>query len=54
MDEDGKLVYDSNIRIMNDFTLWFLSKAGFEWNETDRTYIKGYIEYFRGIGYLEV
>lgn len=54
MDERGRLVYDSNIRIMNDFTVWFLKKIGFEWNETDMEYIRGYIEYFRGIGYLKV
>ena len=54
MDEQGQLVYDSNIRIKNDFTLWFLKKVGFEWNETDMEYIKGYIDYFRRIGYLEV
>lgn len=54
MDEEGRLVYDSNIRIKNDFTLWFLKKTGFEWNETDMEYIRGYVEYFRQIGYLEV
>ncbi len=54
MDEQGRLVYDSNIRIKNEFTLWFLEKAGFAWNETDLDYIKGYIGYFRSIGYLEV
>ena len=54
MDEQGRLVYDSNIRIENDFTLWFLKKVGFEWNETDIEYISGYIDYFRKIGYLEV
>lgn len=54
MDEQGRLVYDSNIHIVNDFTVWFLKKTGFEWNETDMEYIRGYIEYFREIGYLEV
>ena len=54
MDEQGRLVYDSNIRIENDFTLWFLKNVGFEWNETDMEYISGYIDYFRKIGYLEV
>lgn len=54
MDENGRLVYDTNIRIHNDFTVWFLKKVGFEWNETDMEYIKGYIDYFREIGYLEV
>ena len=54
MDEKGRLVYDSNIRIKNEFTLWFLEKVGFEWNETDMEYNSGYIDYFRKIGYLEV
>ena len=54
MDEQGRLVYDSNIRIENDFTVWFLKKVGFEWNETDMEYIKGYIDYFRKLGYIKV
>lgn len=54
MDEQGKLLYDSNIRIENEFTLWFMNRVGFEWNETDYEYIYGYIEYFRNLGYLEV
>jgi thioester reductase-like protein len=54
MDESGHLVYDSNIHIENEFTLWFLKQTGFEWNETDLDYIRGYVEYFRRIGYLEV
>lgn len=52
MDEKGHLVYDSNIHIGNDFTLWFLKKIGFEWNETDMEYIRGYIDYFHEIGYF--
>lgn len=54
MDENGQLVYDSNIRIINEFTVWFMKKAGFEWKQTDFDYIKGYIDYFRNLGYLEV
>lgn len=54
MDEQGRLVYDSNIRIRNDFTVWFLKQVGFAWKETDMEYIKGYIDYFRELGYLEV
>lgn len=54
IDEQGYLVYDSNIHIENNFTLCFLKKVGFEWNETDIRYISGYIDYFRKIGYLEV
>lgn len=54
MDGQGRLVYDSNIRIRNEFTVWFLKKVGFEWNETDFEYIRGYVEYFRKLGYLKV
>ena len=54
MDGQGRLLYDSNIRIDNDFTVWFLNKLGFAWNEIDREYIRGYVEYFREIGYLTV
>lgn len=54
MDGQGRLVYDSNIRIRNEFTVWFLEKTGFVWNEIDMEYIGGYLEYFRKLGYLEV
>ncbi len=54
MDEQGRLVYDSNIRIRNEFTDWFLKKLGFEWTEIDMEYIRGYVEYFRELGYLKV
>ena len=54
MDENGRLVYDSNIRLNNDFTDWFMRKLGFEWAQIDFEYIRDYVEYFRSIGYLEV
>ena len=54
MDENGNLVYDSNIRILNDFTKEYMKMIGFEWSDIDFDYIKRYIEYFREIGYLEV
>ena len=54
IDEQGQLVYDSNIHIKNGFTQWFLKQIGFEWNEIDIKYISGYVDYFRKIGYLEV
>lgn len=52
MDDDGTLVYDSNIHINHDFTVWLLNKLGFEWPEIGQEYIKNYIEYFKKIGYL--
>ena len=54
MDENEQLNYDSNIRIENDFTVEYLRRLGFEWNDIDFEYIKKYIEYFRNIGFLEV
>lgn len=45
MDDQGRLMYDSNIHIENDFTVWFLKKLGFEWNKIDKEYIQGYVEY---------
>lgn len=54
MDEDGRLVYDSNIHIRNDFTVWFMKQLGFEWEIIDLEYVRGYVEYFRSIGYLKV
>lgn len=53
MDEQGRLLYDNNIRIESNFTLWFMKMTGFEWKETDYEYIRGYIEYFRDLGYLK-
>lgn len=54
MDENGNLVYDSNIRILNDFTKEYMKMLGFEWSEIGFEYMKRYVEYFREIGYLEV
>ena len=52
MDDTGKLVYDSNIHIRNEFTVWFLEKLGFRWAEIDLDYVAGYIHYFRELGYF--
>lgn len=54
MDEDGKLVYDTNIRIVRDTTAAYLRKLDFEWTDIDAEYLKAYIEYFRKLGYLKV
>lgn len=54
MDENRNLVYDSNIRILNDFTKEYMKLLGFEWSDIDFEYMKRYVEYFRNIGYLEV
>lgn len=52
MDENGKLVYDTNIRIIRDNTIAYLRKIGFEWTNIDAEYLKAYIEYFRQLGFL--
>lgn len=54
MDASGKLVYDSNIHILNDFTIWFMRKLGFEWVDIDYDYVRNYVDYFRKLGYFEV
>lgn len=54
LDENGHLLYDSRIHIVNDFTVWFLKQISFEWNETDVEYLTGYINYFRSLGYFKV
>lgn len=52
MDDNGQLVYDSNINIKNDFTVWFMKKIGFEWEKLDIDYIRAYIQYFKAIEYF--
>jgi hypothetical protein len=54
MDADGTLIYDSNIHIKNDYTVWFMARTGFEWNEIGGDYIRGYLDYFRKAGFLHV
>ena len=53
LDKNGSLNYESNVHILNDFTMWFMEKLHFEWEEIDIEYIKGYIDYFRKIGYFK-
>ena len=51
IDNKGRLAYDSNIHIDNDFTIAYLKQYGFEWTEIDIEYIKGYVEYLKGLSY---
>ncbi len=51
MDGQEHLNYDSNIRIMNDYTVDYLKKIGFEWNEIGEEYMGKYLDYFQKIGY---
>lgn len=52
LDDAGRLVYDSNIHIRNAFTVWFLEKVGFRWAKIDLDYVRGYLDYFRKLGYF--
>ncbi|MCR4596826.1 MAG: amino acid adenylation domain-containing protein [Lachnospiraceae bacterium] len=54
LDKDGRLLYDVSIHVKNEFTTSFLKQIGFEWKEPDDTYLRRYIEYFRGLEYFTV
>lgn len=54
MDQEGRLNYETNIHIKNDFTLSYLKQLGFTWTKIDFKYVKGYIDYFTKLGYLGV
>lgn len=52
MTENEHLNYDSNIHILNDFTVDYLKALGFEWSDIDFDYVKRYVNYFKDIGYI--
>ncbi len=52
MNEQEELVYDTNIRIDNAFTVRYLNSVGFDWCEIDLDYIRKWVDYFRRSGYL--
>ncbi len=52
VDEEGRLSYETNIHIKNEFTISYLKQLGFTWSEIDFEYIKGCLDYFRRLGYL--
>lgn len=52
MTEEEHLNYDSNIRILNDFTVDYLKALGFEWSDIGMDYVEKYINYFKKIGYI--
>ena len=54
LDENGKLSFNNNIHVKNDFTAAFMKTLGFEWRRPDEEYMKGYIKYYRDLGYLSV
>ena len=51
---DGKLIYDSSIKIDSTFTKHFLKKIDFNWPIINKDYIKKYIQYFIDIGYFNI
>jgi len=52
-DIDKKLVYDSNVKLNNDFTNKYLKKLSFSWPEIDEKYIYQYLDYLKTINYLK-
>ena len=51
IEADKRINLGGNITLNNDFTTWYLNKAGFEWGDIERGYIEKYIRYFDGIGF---
>lgn len=49
---DKKLIYTSNIRLDEEFTLAYLKKLGFEWKEIDHEYVIKYMNYFKNINFI--
>lgn len=54
LDENKKLVYESNVKIESEFSKNILKKLGFEWPYIDKTYIKNYLKYLTDIGYFNL
>ncbi len=53
-DENKKLNYESNIKLNCDFTVKYLSKLGFSWNNTDSDYLQKVFNYLIYINFLEI
>ena len=54
LDQDGRLLYDSRIHVKNEYTMRFLGKLGFSWIDASGEYLRGYIDYFRKLGYFQI
>lgn len=52
MDDNDRIVYESNIYIENCFTERYLRRLGFEWSEIGIDYLRKYTVYFEKIGYF--
>lgn len=53
LDSNDQIIYDSKIRMKNDFTVQYLRRLGFEWTDIGLNYLKKYMAFFEKIGYLE-
>ena len=54
LDENKKLIYESNVKIESDFSKKILEKLSFEWPYIDKIYIKNYLKYLTDIGYFNI
>lgn len=53
MDENKKLVYDSNIKINGEFTNKYLEKLGFKWPIINEEYIKKFFDYLFKMNFFQ-
>lgn len=53
LDAQDRIIYDSKIRIENDFTVWYLQKLGFTWADMGFEYLQKYMRFFEKLGYWE-
>lgn len=53
LDNDKKLMYNSNVNILSEFTRGFLYRIGFEWPIIDEEYIRKYLEYLTKVKLLK-
>lgn len=54
LNQDKKLVYQSDVTIKSDFTKEFLNKIGFDWPAIDKRYLRNYFKYLADIGYFNI
>ncbi len=52
-DENKKLVYNTNIKIKNDFTNNYLKKIYFRWPKIGEKYLNKYVIYLKSIGFIK-
>lgn len=52
-DENKNLVYNTNIKLQNNFTNKVLKNLSFKWPKINERYMKKYIIYLKSIGYIK-